>query len=106
MDLETNASLGPAYENTFTLVNGEVARGVAGYDNILGLPPFFPTRLRLRAFYGFEQDFFQQNLARIVDDASPRSRHRSKYGRPSSRCASPKTADGDLPRTLVNNQRL
>ncbi len=110
MDLETNASLGVAHENSLTLVDGAVGNadvvkmaqtfrtgtsdvdavdfvemfladeqetdiealnatyvlsnfrpaitnmnwrmdcGVAGYDNTIGLPPFFPTRLRFEDY--------------------------------------------------------
>ena len=110
MDLETNASLGVAHENSLKLVDGEIADsdvvkmaqtfrtgtsdvdavdfvemflsdeqetdiealnatyvlsnfrpvitkknwrmdcGVAGYDNTIGLPPFFPTRLRFEDY--------------------------------------------------------
>jgi hypothetical protein len=33
-----------------TKKNSRMDRGVAGYDNSFGLPPFFPTRLRLEDY--------------------------------------------------------
>jgi hypothetical protein len=59
-----------------------------------------------RAFYGFEPDFFQQNLARLVDDVVTEIKAALEVW-PSliEICFFEKSRRG-LPQTLVGNQRL
>jgi hypothetical protein len=59
-----------------------------------------------RAFYGFEPDFFQQNLARLVDDVTNEIKASLEvWPTLVEICFFEKTRRG-LPETLVNNQRL
>jgi len=59
-----------------------------------------------RAFYGFEPDFFQQNLARIVDDVVTEIKASLEvWPTLVEICFFEKSRHG-LPETLVNNQRL
>ena len=59
-----------------------------------------------RAFYGFEPDFFQQNLARIVDDVVTEIKASLEIWPTLVEICFFEKARRGLPETLVNNQRL
>jgi len=75
MDLETNVALDFAGDNSLLLKHGPVPRNA-----VVKMAQTFRTDLQryealglfaenlARSFYGFEPDFFQQNVTRIVDD--------------------------------------
>jgi hypothetical protein len=59
-----------------------------------------------RAFYGFEPDFFQQNLARLVDDVVAEIKASLEVWPTLVEICFLENTRRGLPRTLVNNQRL
>jgi hypothetical protein len=59
-----------------------------------------------RALYGFEPDFFQQNLARLVDDVVSEIKAALEVWRAFVEICHFEKSRRGLPQTLVANQRL